>query len=575
MSDHSQVAHPAVSGGADLDAALPATAAQREVWVAQNVDPSSPVYNIGLVVEVDGTIDIERAAAAIEASVGRVEALFVHFEVDADNQLIQVPIPDARWDVEILDLRAEADPDSTAQSWMDTDMARVFGPDDLLFRQVLLLTADDRVIWYQRYHHSVVDGYGISLIVADVAERYDDPNLGTAAPQWSLDAVVAADLDYRNSPRFQTDRQYWVERVESGPEATRILHGQVMIRCRRSRRYSRSTLIARHSSTAMRPTRDSTNSPAHGGADRVHRTNHRKARRCRLGTDGRSGGGRNMRRTPSMASTILPLSIRVERSETIGQLATRLDTALVSILKHGRYRGEDLARDIRAIDPDRQVFGPGINSMMFEHTLTFGGCPVRVRNSVTGRVSDLDLSVRGGQDGGEPIEIDVRAPAGFDRELADHTARIEQFLDRFVAEPQLPISALDPHVARGERTRAPRVERHRRAAARHDGAGFVAQQLLCRSERCRRGRRGGRPADVRRTRKSGITARRALDLSRCRDRNRCGDRASEIRRDGGGGCWPSCVPVVPSCHWIRHGLPNAANRYLPTRAPHWCSPRTV
>ena len=68
---------------------------------------------------------------------------------------------------------------------------------------------------------------------------------------------------------------------------------------------------------------------------------------------------------------------------------------------------------------------------------------MRVRNSVTGRVSDLDLSVRGGQDG-EPIEIDVRAPAGFDRELADHTARIEQFLDRFVAEPQLPISALDP-----------------------------------------------------------------------------------------------------------------------------------
>lgn len=192
----------------------------------------------------------------------------------------------------------------------------------------------------------------------------------------------------------------------------------------------------------MRPTRDSTNSPAHGRADRVHRTNHRKARRCRLGTDGRSGGARHASHSFDGVDDFAA-EYSVERSETIGQLATRLDTALVSILKHGRYRGEDLARDIRAIDPDRQVFGPGINSMMFEHTLTFGGCPVRVRNSVTGRVSDLDLSVRGGQDG-EPIEIDVRAPAGFDRELADHTARIEQFLDRFVAEPQLPISALDP-----------------------------------------------------------------------------------------------------------------------------------
>lgn len=443
MSDHSQVAHPAVSGGADLDAALPATAAQREVWVAQNVDPSSPVYNIGLVVEVDGTIDVERAAASIEASVGRVEALFVHFEVDADNQLIQVPIPDARWDVEILDLRAEADPDSTAQSWMDTDMARVFGPDDLLFRQVLLLTADDRVIWYQRYHHSVVDGYGISLIVADVAERYDDPNLGTAAPQWSLDAVVAADLDYRNSPRFQTDRQYWVERVESGPEATRILHGQVddslpPISAMLTLDADRAAQLYRYAADAgIRRTR----LPMAALIAYIARTTGKHDVVVSVPMAARVG--RDMRRTPSMASTILPLSIRVERSETIGQLATRLDTALISILKHGRYRGEDLARDIRAIDPDRQVFGPGINSMMFEHTLTFGGCPVRVRNSVTGRVSDLDLSVRGGQDG-EPIEIDVRAPSGFDRELADHTARIEQFLDRFVAEPQLPISALDP-----------------------------------------------------------------------------------------------------------------------------------
>ena len=315
MSDHSQVAHPSVSGGGHLDAALPATAAQREVWVAQNVDPSSPVYNIGLVVEVDGTIDVERAAAAIEASVGRVEALFVHFEVDADNQLIQVPIPDARWDVEILDLRAEADPDSTAQSWMDTDMARVFGPDDLLFRQVLLLTADDRVIWYQRYHHSVVDGYGISLIVADVAERYDDPNLGTAAPQWSLDAVVAADLDYRNSPRFQTDRQYWVERVESGPEATRILHGQVddslpPISAMLTLDADRAAQLYRYAADAgIRRTR----LPMAALIAYIARTTGKHDVVVSVPMAARVG--RDMRRTPSMASTILPLSIRVERSE--------------------------------------------------------------------------------------------------------------------------------------------------------------------------------------------------------------------------------------------------------------------
>ncbi|NKX06659.1 hypothetical protein GS944_03870 [Rhodococcus hoagii] len=79
------------------------------------------------------------------------------------------------------------------------------------------------------------------------------------------------------------------------------------------------------------------------------------------------------------------MTFHVDPAATVGDLARAIDARLVATLRHGRFRGEDLAREVRAIDPDRRVFGPGINSMMFEHVLEFDGNPARIRGSVTGR----------------------------------------------------------------------------------------------------------------------------------------------------------------------------------------------
>ncbi|MBM4511935.1 hypothetical protein GS425_20020, partial [Rhodococcus hoagii] len=61
----------------DAVAGLPVTAAQSEILVAQQLDPQSTVYNLSLVVEATGPIDIERAAEAIRRTVEHAEALHV------------------------------------------------------------------------------------------------------------------------------------------------------------------------------------------------------------------------------------------------------------------------------------------------------------------------------------------------------------------------------------------------------------------------------------------------------------------------------------------------------------------
>ncbi|WP_072687015.1 non-ribosomal peptide synthetase [Rhodococcus marinonascens] len=445
--DHAATAHPQSYSAplASTRAVLPLTAAQTEVWVGQQLNPESPVYNLSLAGEVAGQIDVDRLIAAIRKTIERVEAVHVRFEKGEGKELAQVPTDPEDWPLEVIDLRGERIPDASARAWMDRDMQTVvdIGSDTPLFRQTLLRTGDETLVWYQRYHHSIIDGYAITLLVAEVVERYDSPDLEIAAAPRSLDALVAADRDYRASQRFADDRDFWIQQVIDAPEPPRLLphvggdsaapiSAMVSIDGDHA-----DALYAFAADAGIRRTR----LPLAAVVAYIHRITGLRDLTLSLPMTARVG--RDMRRIPGMCSTILPFRVQVDPDMTVGELATRIDTTLVAVLRHGRYRGEDLVRDLRSIDPDRQIFGPGINSMMFEHPLTLGGFPTRVRSSATGMVRDLDFSIRGGQDS-EPIEIDLRAPSGLGTELEEHRRRLQHFVGQFTANPSLTIASLDP-----------------------------------------------------------------------------------------------------------------------------------
>jgi NRPS condensation-like uncharacterized protein len=192
---------------------LPVTAAQSEVWVGQQLNPRSPVYNLSLVVEVAGRINLDRAAEAIRKTVERAEALHVRFERGAGNELLQVPTAPDGWTLAVVDLRGDEDPEACARVWMDRDMETVVDleSDEPLFRHALLRTGDESVIWYQRYHHSLIDGYGITLLVADVVDRYEHPELETSPAPWPHDTHLASVPDDRGSTRGESHQHNIVQ----------------------------------------------------------------------------------------------------------------------------------------------------------------------------------------------------------------------------------------------------------------------------------------------------------------------------------------------------------------------------
>ncbi|MFC7447922.1 amino acid adenylation domain-containing protein [Rhodococcus daqingensis] len=423
---------------------LPVTAAQSEVWVAQQLAPASPAYNISLTIEVNGPLDIARAVESVYMTIRRAEALHVRFAVGADEVLRQQRLDPQAWTLRIVDLRDRPDPAAAARAWVENDMQTVaeLESDEALFTQAILRIDDEVTWWYQRYHHSIIDGYGIVLLVGEVVGRQEHPELLFDEQDWSLQTAIDADVEYRASGRHEADRAHWLEWLAEAPEPPVLLPpspNPLAPPIKASVELDEATVEGLYRFADAQGIRR-TRIPFAMLAAYLHRVSGQSDLMLSVPLTGRTG--RALRNLPSMASTILPMRLQVDGDSTLAALAAHIDQGLIGLLRHGRYRGEDLAREARALDPSRRVFGPGVNIVLFEHSLTFGGSPAFARNMVTGAIGELDFTVQRGQEG-ESIRIDLRVGAGLEADLERHRVQLTQFLGQLAAEPNAPISRFD------------------------------------------------------------------------------------------------------------------------------------
>ena len=101
----------------------PLTATQRAIWVAQMLDPQSPLYNIGEYLEITGPIDSTRFAEALRQVIATADSLHLKFVPTPDGPRYFVG-RDPNWQLPYLDLSNETDPRAAAEAWMHADAMR-------------------------------------------------------------------------------------------------------------------------------------------------------------------------------------------------------------------------------------------------------------------------------------------------------------------------------------------------------------------------------------------------------------------------------------------------------------------
>ncbi|WP_405900718.1 amino acid adenylation domain-containing protein [Streptomyces sp. NBC_00727] len=444
---------------------LPLSEAQRDIWTAHTLDPTGLKYNVAECRDILGPVDPALMGAAWRRLVEEADVMRTRrFEDDGEQvwQLIDAEAGDRT--LPYTDVSGEADPEGAA--WASVDAA-IGAPFDLTrespVRCALIKLADDRYFYFYGFHHLLVDGASVSMLLHRLVELYEHAVAGEPwgdSPFGRLADLHAEDAAYRCSEEASAERAAWREHLSGAPETA-----QGLVRGAGRAAPSRGVLpFARR--TVLIPAEDADRLRTVARSERVswpvltvalftvylHRVTAQDELVLALPVAGRTT--KTARSTPGMASNVVPLRLRVGADDTLRTLVRAVSAEVKHGLRHQLTRYETLRRDAGTLTGGRRLTGPVLNLMGFNADLTVCGHPTVNHNVSNGPVDDLSVAVYdlGAADG---LRIDFDTPVdGVDAEAtAAHQDRFAAFLttsldaaepgDRSVAELEV--------LSRGER----------------------------------------------------------------------------------------------------------------------------
>ena len=204
------------------DAPLPLSFAQHQLWVLAQLNPDSAAYNMPAAVRLDGPLEVDSLARAVDGVVSRHESLRTRF-VLRDGEACQeiatsVPTPFA-----VVDLRDHADPEAAARQRVRDEVDRPFRLDRApLLRLTLLRLADERWQLLLVIHHIVSDGWSMNLLLRELMTLYGAELEGAPSPLEPLSVQMADHAVWQRRRLeggvLQQQIAPWVESLAGAPE---------------------------------------------------------------------------------------------------------------------------------------------------------------------------------------------------------------------------------------------------------------------------------------------------------------------------------------------------------------------
>lgn len=412
----------------------PLSEAQQGIWFAQRLAPDNPAFNTAHALWLDGALDVDAFAQAANQAAVEAQSLTLRFVDTADGPrqwLDAACVPG----LEVVDLSDRAAPADAAREMMRADRLTPLEPTrDRLAQQQLFVLGGGAHVWYLRVHHLAADGYAMALIGERVSALYAGE--GASRPFAPLAPVLEEDADYQQAAKRERDAAYWNKAFADTPPPA-CLSGDAPasvpadLDCWRRIIPLDAALQARLLNLA-----DTLKQPWPDVLTAL------TAEYCRRHTEGASETvvgvpymgrlGSKAARAPAMVMNVLPLALRAP-DETLEAFIGHTARELVRGRRHGRYRGEQLRRDLGLIGGKRRLYGPLINVQPFYRPLTLPGLSAQLEILCTGPVDDLTLGFRGDAKAALDLEIEAN-PAYYDEADVDaHLARLPAFIDAAIS----------------------------------------------------------------------------------------------------------------------------------------------
>jgi amino acid adenylation domain-containing protein len=196
---------------------------QEGLWLLDQLNPGQIVYNVPFAWRLRGPLDVPALHRALHRLTGRHEALRTRFASAADGtpRLVIDP-PEPRRPLPVEDISGAPDPYAKALELADAEAQHSFdlaaGP---LLRTGLLRLGDDDHVLLLNLHHSVTDGWSVSILLDELSDCYDAYRKGSE-PELTALPLQAADIAAWQRARLRGDGlaaqlRYWRETLRGLP----------------------------------------------------------------------------------------------------------------------------------------------------------------------------------------------------------------------------------------------------------------------------------------------------------------------------------------------------------------------
>lgn len=434
---------------------LPLNGTQLGIWLADQVadEVSSNGYVISHCVHVRGPLDAALLGRAIRIGLAGADTVMARYRTGEEGPVQDISHVLTQEDVaapELHDWRDDSDGMARAQAAMRADTDAVLRADGAgpLYRHALYHVRDgegELWLWYQRYHHIMLDGFSFVALTRHIAAVYSALARGVeppAAPFTGVATAVAEYEAYQASPERDADSAFWREYAQNLPAATTLsLHATGGKAGVVTHALALAPALARRLDALSREPQAAAQRLA--VADLVHGALAAYLARM-TGQGGQSIGVPFMRRMGTAAVqtlaplvNVLPVAVDVAPEETWFDVAARFRQALKAVRPHQRYEAEQIGRDAGIVGTGRKLYGALINFKMFDYRLDLAGTPGITHHLATGPVDDLEFGV---QVDAHAISLELRAEGAryTKAELAAHASRIEHLLQAWAAQPDMP-----------------------------------------------------------------------------------------------------------------------------------------
>ncbi|MBT8079029.1 MAG: hypothetical protein KJO31_10685 [Gammaproteobacteria bacterium] len=198
---------------------------QLQIWIAQMLRRRSPMYNMGMGIEIRADLDAELFRSAFDLVIRASDSMRSVFRY-ADGGPVRAVLQPAELEYEVPVLDYSGKPDD-AMHWMREQMRQPFNLTNRAFDSALLRTGPESFTWFISKHHLICDGWSFANFTDWVGNKYGELEAGDDSkpqiPQYQ--DFVDREILYYASDACRQSAEYWDE-LASEPLPPLALYGR-------------------------------------------------------------------------------------------------------------------------------------------------------------------------------------------------------------------------------------------------------------------------------------------------------------------------------------------------------------